>query len=465
MEWLPFCMFITLLVLIFTGYPVAFALGGTAVLYGLGGLAFDVFELPRLTSITSRLTGVMSNQILLAVPYFIFMGTMLEKSKLAENLLKTVGQLFGPVRGGVAIAVVLVGALLAAATGVVGASVVAMGLFSLPIMLQYGYKKEFATGVIAASGTLGQIIPPSVVLVVLADQVGVSLTYLFQGAFTPGIMLAGLFTLYVMFTAWFRKDVAPALPASQREKDMGKLALRVLFVMLPPLLLIVVVLGSIFFGVASPTEAGALGAVGALILAAMNRQLSKANLYETTETTMRLTCMVLWLLIGSIAFTTVFHLFGGQEWIENMLANMPGGLAGALIVANLAIFILGFFIDFFEIAFIVVPLLIPAFKAMLRTNPEQFTAMFGDAVLLDGGVLFFVWFGVMIAMNLQTSFLTPPFGFALFYLKGVCPPEVKTTHIYRGVIPFIIIQLVALFLVIKFPQLVTWMIDLEAMPQ
>ena len=464
MEWLPLCMFITLLVFIFTGYPVAFSLGGTAVLYALGGLIFDVFELPRLTSITSRLTGVMSNQILLAVPYFIFMGTMLEKSKLAENLLKTVGQLFGPVRGGVAIAVVLVGALLAAATGVVGASVVAMGLFSLPVMLQYGYKKEFATGVIAASGTLGQIIPPSVVLVVLADQVGVSLTYLFQGAFTPGIMLAGMFTLYVIIISTFRKDVAPALPPDQREKNMGKLALRVVFVLLPPLLLILVVLGSIFFGVASPTEAGALGAVGAIILAAASKHLNKTNLYETMETTMRLTCMVLYLLIGSIAFTTVFHLFGGQEWIEHLLGNLPGGLVGALIVANLAIFILGFFIDFFEIAFIVVPLLVPAFKAMMRNNPEAFSAMFGETVLMDGGVLFFVWFGVMIAMNLQTSFLTPPFGFALFYLKGVCPEEVKTTHIYKGIIPFIIIQLTGLALVVKYPELVTWMIDLDAGP-
>jgi len=457
-------MFITLLVFIFTGYPVAFSLGGTAVLYALGGLIFDVFELPRLTSITSRLTGVMSNQILLAVPYFIFMGTMLEKSKLAENLLKTVGQLFGPVRGGVAIAVVLVGALLAAATGVVGASVVAMGLFSLPVMLQYGYKKEFATGVIAASGTLGQIIPPSVVLVVLADQVGVSLTYLFQGAFTPGIMLAGMFTMYVIIISTFRKDVAPALPPDQREKNMGKLALRVVFVLLPPLLLILVVLGSIFFGVASPTEAGALGAVGAIILAAASKHLNKTNLYETMETTMRLTCMVLYLLIGSIAFTTVFHLFGGQEWIEHLLGNLPGGLVGALIVANLAIFILGFFIDFFEIAFIVVPLLVPAFKAMMRNNPEAFSAMFGETVLMDGGVLFFVWFGVMIAMNLQTSFLTPPFGFALFYLKGVCPEEVKTTHIYKGIIPFIIIQLTGLALVVKYPELVTWMIDLDAGP-
>ena len=464
MEWLPLCMFITLLVFIFTGYPVAFSLGGTAVLYALGGLIFDVFELPRLTSITSRLTGVMSNQILLAVPYFIFMGTMLEKSKLAENLLKTVGQLFGPVRGGVAIAVVLVGALLAAATGVVGASVVAMGLFSLPVMLQYGYKKEFATGVIAASGTLGQIIPPSVVLVVLADQVGVSLTYLFQGAFTPGIMLAGMFTMYVIIISTFRKDVAPALPPDQREKNMGKLALRVVFVLLPPLLLILVVLGSIFFGVASPTEAGALGAVGAIILAAASKHLNKTNLYETMETTMRLTCMVLYLLIGSIAFTTVFHLFGGQEWIEHLLGNLPGGLVGALIVANLAIFILGFFIDFFEIAFIVVPLLVPAFKAMMRNNPEAFSAMFGETVLMDGGVLFFVWFGVMIAMNLQTSFLTPPFGFALFYLKGVCPEEVKTTHIYKGIIPFIIIQLTGLALVVKYPELVTWMIDLDAGP-
>lgn len=431
-------MFGAVLLLIFCGYPVAFCLGGSAVLFAFLGIALDVVEWSHLTGLFQRTNGIMYNQVLLAVPFFVFMGTVLEKSKLAEDLLQTVGQLFGPLRGGVALAVVFVGALLAAATGVVGASVVAMGMISLPVMLRYKYRKELATGVIAASGTLGQIIPPSVVLVVLADQIGTSVGDLFRGALTPGLMLAGMFAIYVVGVSLFRGEQAPAVPPEERGFSWGQLAVRVLVVLVPPVLLIVVVLGSIFWGIATPTEAGALGATGAVLLALLKRRLTFDRLWQTTAATTRLTCMVMFLLLGSSAFTLVFRLFYGHVWIEDLLSSMPGGLVGALILANLAIFVLGFFIDFFEIAFIVVPLLAPVFVDQFGVHPA--------------------WFGVMIAMNLQTSFLTPPFGFALFYLKGVSPPEVQTGHLYRGVIPFILIQVVALGLVIAFPEIVTWLV-------
>jgi len=369
------------------------------------------------------------------VPFFIFMGTMLEKSRLAEDLLKTIGMLFGPMRGGLALAVVFVGALLAAATGVVGASVVAMGMISLPVMLRYGYGKELSAGVITAAGTLGQIIPPSVVLIVLADQLGISVGDLFIGALVPGLILAGLYGLYAAGVAVLKPEVAPALPKAVRDVTTGELLKRVLLVMLPPLLLILVVLGSIFAGVATPTEAGALGALGAVLLALVNRRLSLDALKETMDDTTKLTSMVMLLLIGSTAFALVFRGLNGDLWIEELLTNLPGGVIGLLIVANLTIFILGFFIDFFEIAFIIIPLIAPA-AALLGID--------------------LVWFGVMVGMNLQTSFLTPPFGFALFYLRGVAPPEVATTQIYRGAIPFIGIQALGLLLIILFPELVTW---------
>jgi tripartite ATP-independent transporter DctM subunit len=381
-----------------------------------------------------RIFGVMSNYVLLAVPFFIFMGTLLEKAKLAEDLLRTIGKLFGPLRGGLALAVIFVGALLAAATGVVGASVVAMGMISLPVMLRYGYSTELSTGVISAAGTLGQIIPPSVVLVVLADQLGISVGDLFVGSLLPGLMLAGLYALYVVVVAFVNPQAAPALPAEERDIPAMELLGQVALVMMPPLVLIVLVLGSIFFGVATPTEAGALGAVGAMGLAALHRRLTWRALRATMDETTKLTAMVVFLLIGSTAFALVFRGLNGDLWIEHLLTNLPGGKIGLLVVANLAIFILGFFIDFFEIAFIIIPLLAPA------------------ARLLG---IDMVWFGVMIGVNLQTSFLTPPFGFALFYLRGVAPPEVRTSQIYRGVLPFIIIQLVGLLLIILFPGLVT----------
>ncbi|MCB9760502.1 MAG: TRAP transporter large permease subunit [Alphaproteobacteria bacterium] len=434
-EWLGPLMFLVALVLIFSGYPVAFALGGTALAFAVVGVQAGFFDWTLMLALPERVFGVMSNTVLLAVPFFIFMGTMLEKSKLAEDLLKTIGVLFGPLRGGLALAVVFVGALLAAATGVVGASVVAMGLISLPVMLRYGYSQELSAGVITASGTLGQIIPPSVVLVVLADQLGVSVGDLFVGALVPGLLLAGLYALYVVFIAIKSPTAAPALPAEERQLAGAALLVQVMKVMVPPLVLILLVLGSIFVGVATPTEAGALGAVGAMALAAANGRLSMETLRGTMDETTKLTAMVVFLLIGSTAFALVFRGLYGDVWIEHLLTNLPGGRVGLLVIANLAIFILGFFIDFFEIAFIILPLIVPA----------------AAALGID-----LVWFGVMIGMNLQTSFLTPPFGFSLFYLRGVAPPEMPTTAIYRGALPFIGIQLVGLVLIVAFPELVTW---------
>ena len=437
-DWLGPLMFVVAFGLIFTGYPVAFSLGGTALFFAFIGVATGYFEWSLMFALPERVFGVMSNYVLLAVPFFIFMGTMLEKSKLAEDLLTTIGALFGSLRGGLALAVVFVGALLAAATGVVGASVVAMGLISLPVMLRYGYSQELSAGIITAAGTLGQIIPPSVVLIVLADQLGVSVGDLFVGAFLPGMLLAGLYALYVVFVAFTNPTAAPALPPEARTERGWGLTRRVMLVMVPPLVLIALVLGSIFFGIATPTEAGALGAVGAMFLAGLNRRLTREAVEGAMGETTRLTSMVLFLLIGSTAFALVFRGLYGDIWIEDLLTNLPGGKIGLLIVANVVIFILGFFIDFFEIAFIILPLLVPA------------------ATLLE---IDMVWFGVMIAMNLQTSFLTPPFGFSLFYLRGVAPDDMPTTAIYRGALPFIAIQALGLVLVIVFPELVTFFLS------
>jgi tripartite ATP-independent transporter DctM subunit len=437
-------MFAGALLLIFSGYPVAFALGGTALVFAGIGVEAGMLDWGLLQALPSRIFGIMSNFILLAVPFFIFMGTMLEKSRLAEDLLTTIGQLFGTFRGGLAIAVVFVGALLAAATGVVGASVVAMGLISMPVMLRYGYSEELSSGVITAAGTLGQIIPPSIVLIVLADQLGISVGDLFIGALVPGMALATLYAFYAVGVAVIWPDAAPALPEDTRDIPVGQLLRRVGLVMLPPLILILLVLGSIFAGLATPTEAGALGAVGAILLAAANGRLSMEALRETMDETMRLTSMVMFLLVGSTAFSLIFRGLGGDFWVEGLLTNLPGGVIGFLIVANLAVFILGFFIDFFEIAFIIIPLLQgPA----ARLLPPEFGAT-ADAAL--------VWFGVMVGMNLQTSFLTPPFGFALFYLRGVAPDGVRTTQIYRGAVPFIAIQVLGLIALVLYPEMVTW---------
>ena len=438
-ETLGPLMFVVLFLLIFVGYPVAFSLGGTALAFTVIGVAGGDFGWDLVRAFPERLFGIMGNQILLAVPFFIFMGTMLQRSRLAEDLLRTIGLLFGPVRGGLALAVVLVGTLLAAATGVVGASVVAMGMISLPIMARYGYDPSLSTGVICASGTLGQIVPPSVVLVVLADQLQLSVGDLFVGALIPGLLLAGSYAVYVLVIAFLKPSLAPAIPREER-KAAGSLWLQTIKVMIPPLVLIVVVLGSIFAGIATPTEAGALGALGAMALAWVGGRFTRKALDGTMSETMRLTSMIVFLLIGSTAFALVFRGLHGDDWIKGLLTGLPGGKVGLLVVANLAIFLLGFFIDFFEIAFIILPLIQPA-AAQLGIQ--------GDDM---------VWFGVMIAMNLQTSFLTPPFGFSLFYLRGVAPKEIPTSAIYRGVVPFIIIQLICLTLVIIFPEMVTGML-------
>ncbi|MEJ2059388.1 MAG: TRAP transporter large permease subunit [Gammaproteobacteria bacterium] len=432
-DWIGGVMFLVALLFIFSGYPVAFALGGTALAFVPLGIWMGYFDASWLQALPQQVFRIMDNYTLLAVPFFIYMGTMLEKSGLAEDLLKTMGQLFGSLRGGLALSVVVVGTLLAAATGVVGATVVAMGMISLPVMMRYGYDKKLSTGIIAASGTLGQVIPPSIVLIVLGDQLGVSVGSLFLGALLPGLLLAGMYALYAGGVAYFRPETAPALPEEARAKDRGDLMRRVGLVMIPPLALILAVLGSIFAGIATPTEAGAFGAVGAMILAAVNRRLNLKTLLGTMDVTTRLTAMVLFILVGSRAFSLVFRGFNGDLWVDSFLTSMPGGEIGFLLMANLVIFILGFFIDFFEIAFIVLPLLAPS------------AAHMGVDML---------WFGVMIAMNLQTSFLTPPFGFSLFYLRGVTPPSISTGQIYRGVLPFIAIQLIGLALVIFFPQLV-----------
>ncbi len=433
-------MFAGALLLLSFGYPVAFSLGGVAIIFGIIGISLDIFPASFLTAMPQRIFGIMANYTLLAIPYFIFLGSMLEKTGIAEKLLETMGILFGRLRGGLALAVVLVGALLAASTGVVAATVVAMGLISLPIMLRYGYNKELATGVIVASGTLGQIIPPSVVLVVLGDQLGVSVGDLFIGSLIPGLMMAGAFALHVVIVAFLKPEVAPALPPQVRNitgKDLGK---RVLGVMLPPLALILLVLGSIFFGVATPTEAGAVGSFGAIILAAANRQLNWAALKQVCDATMRITTMVVFILFGSTAFSLVFRGLNGDRFMFDLLANLPGGKVGFLAANMLVIFILGFFIDFFEIAFIVIPIFLPV----------------AQALGID-----LVWYGVVLGANLQTSFLTPPFGFALFYLRGVAPEEVKTEDIYRGAIPFIVLQVLVLTLIIVFPGIVSFLPSLS----
>ena len=419
--WGP-AMFFSVLAMIFTGYPVAFALGGTALLFALIGSTFGAFDLVLLFALHERTFGIMSNATLLAVPFFNFMGAVLEKSKLAEGLLETIGVLFGRFRGGLAIGVIFVGALLAAATGVVGASVTAMGLISLPVMLRNGYQREISLGVIAAAGTLGQIIPPSIVLIVLGDQMGVSVGDLFRAALIPGLILTGAYAVYVTGLSLVRAEVAPALPEEMHSSGL-ELITRVAVSMLPPLVLITVVLGSIFAGVATPTEAGALGAVGAMVLAGINRSISMDALKRAMEETSRLTIMVVFLLIGSGVFALVFRGFDGDLCIEGMLTGIPGGALGFLVVVNLVVFCLGFFIDFFEIAFIIVPLIVPA------------------ASILGIDI---TWLGIVLAVNLQTSFLTPPFGFSLFYLRGVTPSEIRTTSIYKGVVPFIAIQLVVL---------------------
>ena len=434
-EILGPAMFLALVVVLLSGYPVAFGLGGVSVLFALLGMASGVIEPQFLSALPQRIFGIMSNFTLLAIPAFVFMGAMLEKSGIAERLLITMGRLLGGIRGGLALAVVVVGALLAATTGVVAATVTTMGLISLPVMLRAGYDKSLATGVIAASGTLGQIIPPSLVLVVLGDQLGVSVGDLFMGSVIPGLLMTGAFAIYVVGISTLKPELAP--PAAS-ESDQPLSAATLLRVMAPPLGLILLVLGSIFFGLATPTEAGAIGAVGAMGLAALDGGFSRSGLQQVCDDTLRTTAMVMAILLGSTAFSLVFRGVGGDQLISAVLLNLPGGSVGFLALSMVVIFLLGLFIDFFEIAFIVLPLLLPSARQLL--GPEAL-----------------LWFGVVIGANLQTSFLSPPFGFALFFLRGVAPEEVSTRAIYRGAWPFIGVQLLVLLLLLCFPPLVTWL--------
>lgn len=505
-------MFATLVVFLLLGFPVAFALAANGIFYGLIGIELGLFTPALFQALPQRIFGIMANDTLLAVPFFTFMGLILERSGMAEDLLETIGQLFGPLRGGLAIAVVLVGAMLAATTGVVSASVISMGLISLPIMLRYGYDRRLATGVIAASGTLSQIIPPSLVLIILADQLGRSIGDMYRGAIVPGFALTGLYIAYVLILSWMRPKVAPAIPEAARTfiepngsrgipslltlmlfsvaisvaslvflvRDdapvdervvigilvwgavafvmaiinkvfrfglLSQIAERVTFVLIPPLALIFLVLGTIFIGVATPTEGGAMGAVGAIIMAVIRGRLSWSLLRQAMDTTTTLSCFVVFILVGSTVFGLTFRGVSGDLWVEHLLIGLPGGEMGFLIVVSLLTFVLAFFLDFFELAFIIVPLLGPV----------------ADKMGID-----LIWFGVLLAVNMQTSFMHPPFGFALFYLRSVAPKEdyrdkvtgkmvakVTTGQIYWGSVPFIVIQLIMVVMVLAFPGMVT----------
>jgi TRAP-type mannitol/chloroaromatic compound transport system permease large subunit len=505
-------MFASLVVFLLLGYSVAFSLAACGLFFGFVAIELGVPGMASLMqALPLRIFGIMQNDTLLAIPFFTFMGLVLERSGMAEDLLDTVGQLFGPIRGGLAIAVILVGAMLAATTGVVAASVISMGLISLPIMLRYGYDRRLASGVIAASGTLAQIIPPSLVLIIMADQLGKSVGDLYKGAFIPGFVLTGLYLLYVVGVAMIRPNWAPALPPEARTireadgtpglrslfvlsllsfgcamafaktrpagtptdelvvtsmcvgigvafliavinkvarlKLLSNMAERVTFVLIPPLALIFLVLGTIFLGVATPTEGGAMGATGALVMAIARKRLDLKLMRQALDTTMKLSCFVLFILVGSTVFSLSFQGVDGPIWVEHLLTSLPGGQLGFLIVVNILIFVLAFFLDFFELSFIVVPLLAPV----------------ADKLGID-----LVWFGVLLAINMQTSFMHPPFGFALFYLRSVAPnsdytdkitkkpvAKVTTGQIYWGAVPFVIIQLIMVAIVIAFPQLVS----------
>ena len=529
-------LFLGLFVFLLSGIPVAFGLAATGLLFGFIGMEAGLFSSNLFQALPLRVFGIMQNETLLAIPFFTFMGIILERSGMAEDLLETVGQVFGPLRGGLAVAVILVGALLAATTGVVAAAVISMGLISLPIMLRYGYNRTIATGAITASGTLAQAIPPSLVLIVLADQLGRSVGDMYAGALTPGLLLVGLYLLFVALVAIFRPTWVPALPVEARiyrESNgasgyvslivlvalctaagwawaqmhdeimkswtgrntaahgdeivimsmtvasllaltlalinkftglglLSRLAQQVTFVLIPPLILIFLVLGTIFRGVATPTEGGAMGAFGALIMAISRRRMGMDLLKQALDNTARLSTFVLFILIGSTVFSFTFNAADGHIWVEHLFDDMPGGALGFLIVVNILIFILGCFIDFFEIAFIVIPILAPVAEKVL---PELFpVGTSADAIM--------IWFGVVIAMNLQTSFLTPPFGFALFYLRSVAAkkdykdritgqtiPAVTTAQIYKGSIAFIILQVIMVAVVIAYPKLVIDGID------
>lgn len=451
MEFMPFIMFIVVCAVLMLGYPVAFTLSGVALMFALLGTLTGQFDGAFLEALPNRLFGIMSNQLLIAVPLFVFMGIMLEKSKIAENLLKTMGGLFGSMRGGLAISVILVGMLLAASTGIIGATVVTMGVITLPTMLKNNYSPALATGTICATGTLGQIIPPSMALILLADVLSsayqqaqlkmgifspetISVADLFMGALIPGLILVFAYIVYVLVLAWLKPEVAPAMVKSDESASWSQAIKQ----MAPPLLLIIAVLGSILSGIATPTEAAGVGAVGATLLAFMNKSLSMKQLKETMDGTLNVSAMVFMIFFGAAVFSLVFRGYGGDELVESFFQDMPGGVIGATIVVMVVIFFLGFILDFIEITFVVVPIVAPVLLAM-GLDP--------------------VWLGIMIAINLQTSFLTPPFGFALFYLRGVAGDTVKSMDIYKGVLPFILIQLLVLILLACIPELATWLPD------
>ncbi|MDN5785622.1 TRAP transporter large permease subunit [Pseudorhodobacter sp.] len=450
-ELLAGLMFFGIIGFLLLGFPVAFTLSGVSLGFGLVGMYFGVFDPSNFGSLPNRYIGFMTNEVLVAVPLFIFMGVMLERSQIAEQLLLTMGKLFGNLRGGLGISVILVGAMLAASTGVVGATVVTMGLISLPAMLRAGYDPKLATGVICSSGTLGQIIPPSTVLIFMGDMlsginsqvqmakgnfapVPVSVGDLFAGALLPGVVLVLLYLAYVVFKAITDPASCPATPVPEEEKkDLGR---EILVALVPPLLLILAVLGSILGGIATPTEAASVGAVGAMILAALRWRLSFQILRETVISTATITSMVFVILLGASVFSVVFRLMGGDNLVHEFLANLPGGTMMAVAVVMAIMFVLGFILDTFEIIFIVIPITAPVLLA-LDVDP--------------------VWLGVIVGVNLQTSFLTPPFGFALFYLRGVAPADLPTSAIYKGIIPFVLLQVVAIAILFAFPGIVTWL--------
>jgi tripartite ATP-independent transporter DctM subunit len=431
-------MFAGLVIFLLIGYPAAFSLAAVGLFFGFIAIEFGVFEPTFLGSISFQLFSIISNDLLLAIPFFTFMGAILEKCGLAEDLLDSIGQLFGSVRGGLSYAVILVGAILGAITGTVAASVIAMGVISLPVMMRYGYNMQHATGVIAASGTITQLIPPSLVLVVLADVMGKSVGDMYAGAIGPSIVQLVLFCAWVAILSVWKPEYVPALPPEARTLRGWALAIKCLRGIVPSAALIFLVLGTIFMGLATPTEAGAMGAVGAIALAAMYRTLSWKLTYESMASTMRITAMVTFILIGARVFSLVFQGVGGGLWIEHMLTGLPGGQVGFLAFTMVFVFFVAFFLDFFEIAFIIIPLLAPA----------------AQKLGID-----LIWFGLLICANIQTSFMHPPFGFALFYLRGIAPPEVKSKDIYLGSIPWIVLQLMLVAIMIVWPEMVTYWLD------
>jgi tripartite ATP-independent transporter DctM subunit len=431
-------MFGALILFMLIGFPVAFSLSAVGLFFAFIAIEEGFFTLSYLQNLPLSIFGIMSNDLLLAIPFFTFMGAILERCGLAEDLLEGTGQLFGGVPGGLAYAVIVVGAILGAITGTVAASVIAMGLISLPVMIRYGYTQRLATGVIAASGTITQVIPPSLVLIVLADQLGRSVGDMYKGAFGPSIAQTLLFMAYIFVMSRLKPHTMPPLPPEARTLKGWALWSRVVWGMVPSVTLIFLVLGTIFLGLATPTEAGAMGAVGAMVLAALHRRLTWPLVRQAMETTMRITAMVVFILIGSRVFSLVFQGVNGGEWIEEMLADLPGGVVGFLIVVNLFVFFIAFFLDFFEIAFIIVPLLAPV----------------ASALGID-----LIWFGVLLCVNMQTSFMHPPFGFALFYLRGIAPPSIKSSEIYWGALPWLGLQIILVAVLIFWPELVTMWLD------